>query len=164
MRSGRAGSLPLRAVRILGLDIGAKRIGLALSDPAGEYAFPAGALERTARKADLAALCELAREHEVGQIVLGLPIHMDGRQGPEAEAARSFASDLAARSGLPVELIDERWTSIEAERSLAETGRSKRRVRRREPRGDVDAVAASLILRTWLDRRAATAGPSGPAR
>lgn len=141
-------------MRILGLDLGAKRIGLALSDPAGEYAFPAGALERKAERADLDALDALVREHEVDRIVLGLPIHMDGRQGPEAEAARRFADALAKRTRLPVELIDERWTSIEAERSLAETGRSKRRARRREPRGDVDAVAASLILRTWLERRA----------
>jgi putative Holliday junction resolvase len=139
-------------MRVLGLDLGARRIGLALSDPLGEFAFPEGTLERRSLSSDLLALCELVRERGVGRVVVGLPLHMSGRAGREAEAARRFASRLAEASGLPVDLLDERWTSVEAERALRETGGRGRRAR--GERGRVDAVAATLLLRTYLARRA----------
>jgi putative Holliday junction resolvase len=148
-------------MRILGLDFGAKRIGLALSDPDARFSFPAGALERRGRKHDLAALRELVAEQQVGAIVMGLPIHMDGRSGPEVQAARDFGAALEAATDLRVEWIDERWTSLEAERTLREAGRRARtrrgpkgRKRAKHPKGEVDAIAASIILRTWLERRA----------
>jgi putative Holliday junction resolvase len=80
--------------------------------------------------------------------VVGLPIHMNGREGPEARAARAFAASLGRETGRSVDLLDERWTSREAERALREAGAP-----RSEP-GEVDAVAATLLLRTWLERRA----------
>jgi len=136
-------------VRVLGLDLGRRRIGLALSDAAGVFAFPEGALVRSDARRDLEALCALCEERGVERIVVGLPLHMNGREGNEAAAARRFASALEERSGRPVELLDERWTSVEAERALRATGgRPSRR------RGQVDAVAATLILRTWLARQA----------
>lgn len=167
---------------MLGLDYGARRIGLAVSDPEGEFAFPAGVLERRSRERDLEALATLARERGVQRIVMGLPLHLDGRQGPEAEAVRGFAAALGELTGLPVALLDERWTSREAEHALRATdprsGRRRRERRRsarqgrgpredapaevRDPagRGRVDAAAAAIVLRTWLQReRAAGAAP-----
>jgi len=133
---------------VLGIDYGSRRIGLAVSDPDRIFAFPAGFLERQSRERDLAALRRLAEEREVVQIVVGLPIHMNGREGPEARVARAFAEDLRRETGRSVDLLDERWTSREAERALRDAGR------RRPERGDVDAAAATLILRTWLEREA----------
>jgi putative Holliday junction resolvase len=141
---------------VLGLDFGTRRIGLAVSDRDGRLAFPAGCLESQGTEKDLQALCALVEKREVARIVVGLPIHLDGRAGPEAETARAFARDVAEATGLPVEMLDERWTSLEAERALTEMGRRKRggarRKSRARSRGDVDAVAATILLRTYLER------------
>jgi putative Holliday junction resolvase len=93
------------------------------------------------------------RQRGAGCVVVGLPIHMSGRRGPEAEAALAFAAELARRAGVPVETQDERWTSREAERSLREMGRTSRK----RARGEVDEIAATLLLRAFLERRAAGA-------
>jgi len=135
--------------RFLGVDFGTRRIGLAVSDPSGAIAFPAGTLERRGLRRDLESLCALVKEREVARIVVGLPLHMDGRRGPEAEAAEKFATQLGEATGLPVDLFDERWTTREAERVLAETGR-----RGRKRRQVVDSVAASILLRAYLEQRA----------
>lgn len=135
-------------MRVLGVDLGDKRIGLALSDTEAEFAFPAGVLKSHGRKRDLEALCALIVEREVGRVVVGLPRHMDGRMGPEARAAESFATALAARSGVPVDTLDERWTSRQAERILRDQGRSARHAKQH-----VDEVAAAIILRTYLELR-----------
>jgi putative Holliday junction resolvase len=141
---------------VLGLDFGSRRIGLAVSDPAGVFAFPAGALERTKLPEDLAALGALIAERGVTRIVVGLPLNMSGRGGPQAEAVRAFAGALGAATGLPVDLLDERWTSREAERSLRDAPE-----RRKRDKGSVDSVAATLLLRTYLEReRGAAGGPS----
>ena len=140
-------------MRVLGLDLGSKRIGVALSDPEGAIASPLTTLERKGGVRDLAALTELVRAHEVGEIVVGLPLHMDGRRGPEAEAAKRFARSLAEATGLPVDTLDERWTTVEAERALRESGR-----RGKKRRAVIDAVAASILLRTWLERRSRRTG------
>ncbi len=142
-------------MRILGLDLGTKRIGLAISDSEAAMAFPAGVHKCVGRKQDVAALCALIEEREVERAVVGLPRHMDGRRGPEAEAAEAFAEALRERSGIPVELLDERWTSAEAERILhaqaggARTSGRKKRGERKS--GRVDELAASIILQTYLD-------------
>jgi putative Holliday junction resolvase len=134
------------AVRVLGLDLGRRRIGLAISDPTG-IALPAGTLERRSLPEDLRWLQDYSAEREVTQIVVGLPIHMNGSSGPEAEEARGFARRLEETTRLPVELLDERWTTVEAERALRATGR-----RGRERRRVVDSVAATILLRTYLER------------
>jgi putative Holliday junction resolvase len=141
---------------VLGIDFGSRRIGLAISDPEERIAFPAGTLESRGRKADVAAIRSLAEERGVRRVVVGLPLHMDGRAGSGAEAARAFAEALAQELALPVETLDERWTSREAERTLRETGGSGlgRRARgsRGKKRGATDTLAATLLLRTFLER------------
>ena len=141
--------------RVLALDWGVARIGMAISDEAGSFAFPAGILACRGRENDLDALVDLISERSVRAVVVGLPVHMDGRRGEAAAAAENFANAIAERTGLPVELLDERWTTREAER--ARRGSSRRRGRRREA---VDDAAATLLLRTWLERAAADPDPA----
>jgi len=136
---------------VLGLDLGARRIGLALSDETARIAFPVGHLERSGLEKDLAALRELVRERSVRRVVVGLPRLLSGREGVGAEAARKFAAALAETIALPVDLEDERLTTVEAERALREAPASRRR-RRKEI---VDSMAATLLLRTYLERAVA---------
>lgn len=145
-------------MRVLGLDLGRRRIGLALSDQKGVIALPAGALQRRDLASDLASLRDLAAEREVERIVVGLPIHMNGSRGAEAQAAEAFARDLAEATGLPVDTLDERWTTQEAERALRATGRTGRRARE-----VVDSVAATILLRTYLARLANASARGEPA-
>ena len=139
---------------ILGVDLGSKRIGLAISDATGNIAFPAGFVASRGREQDVAALREVIEERGVARVVVGLPIHLDGKPSPGSEAARRFAAELGEATGLPVELLDERWTTQAAELSLSETkgGRKKRREA-------VDAVAATFLLRTYLERESASQAP-----
>jgi len=139
---------------ILGVDLGEKRIGLAVSDSDASIAFPAGFLVSQGRPKDVAALREMAEERGIVRIVVGLPIHLDGRPSPGSQAARSFADALADATGIPVDLLDERWTSQAAELSLSESkgGRKKRREA-------VDAVAATLLLRTYLEHQFPSQAP-----
>lgn len=136
-------------MRVLGLDLGEKRIGLAVSDEDARIAFPAGVLVRKSERQDFAALRKLVEERGIGRAVVGLPLHMSGRAGPQAEAARAFAVTLAEKAGIPVDTLDERWTSVAAERSLRETGR---RTIERHGKGVVDEVAATLLLGAYLER------------
>lgn len=138
-------------MRVLGVDLGSKRIGLAVSDAEGKLAFPAGVIESRGRKRDLAALRALIRERGIEAAVVGVPLHMSGRKGPEADQAIRFAGELAAASGIPVETLDERWTSVEAERVLRATDAGARAARER--RGAVDEIAAAILLNTFLERR-----------
>ena len=139
---------------VLGLDFGTRRIGLAVSDRDGRIAFPAGCLESQGKEKDLQALCALVEKREITRIVVGLPIHLDGRAGPEADAARAFARDVAEATGLAVEMLDERWTTLEAERALRELGErgGATRAAKRRRRGNVDTVAATILLRSYLER------------
>jgi putative Holliday junction resolvase len=136
--------------RVLGLDLGERRIGLAVSDEEARFAFPAGYHERTGLAKDLEALRVLAAEQGVVRIVVGLPLHMDGREGKGALAARQFAGALGAATSLPVELVDERLTTREAERALQEAPSKTRRGRKHV----IDSMAATLLLRGWLDAHA----------
>jgi putative Holliday junction resolvase len=146
-------------VRVLAIDLGQRRIGLAVSDPDGELALPAGTLVRRDARTDLAELRRTIAERDIERVVVGLPLHMDGRAGREALAAQRFADTLARDTGLPVETFDERWTTREAERALREGGRRGPR-----SRAVVDAVAATLLLRAWLGaRRSREAGGEGGA-
>ena len=136
-------------MRTLALDYGERRIGVAISDPTGLIAQPLETIPAHAGGRDaLERIAELVRSHEVGEIVVGLPIHMNGRSGPEVARARAFGERVRTRAGVSVEYLDERWTSVEAERALDESG-----MRRRDQRGKVDPVAAAILLRTWLELR-----------
>jgi putative Holliday junction resolvase len=155
---------PGPAFPVLALDYGARRIGVAVSDAGGEFAFPAPALLRQGGlERDLAALKRLVEERGIQRIVVGLPIHLDGRAGPEAEAARAFARELAAATGLEVEMLDERWSTREAERALRESEGGAGRRRRARESGAVDSAAAALLLQTWLARAHAAGGGAGAA-
>ncbi|MCX6099867.1 MAG: Holliday junction resolvase RuvX [Candidatus Bipolaricaulota bacterium] len=135
-------------MRVLGIDYGRVRVGLALSDEEGILASPLPALARSRRDVD--DIAWLAQEREVGCIVVGLPLLMNGTDGTMAEEARAFATRIADRTHLPVDLLDERWTSSEAERVMLEGNLS--RERRKELR---DGLAAVLILQAYLARRRA---------
>ncbi|MFP2908187.1 Holliday junction resolvase RuvX [Pyxidicoccus sp. 3LFB2] len=133
-------------MRTMGLDLGTKTIGVAVSDGLGLTAQGVTTVRRTSLKADLAALSALAKEHEVSRVVLGFPLNMDGSEGPRAEASRKFAETLGSALGVPVELWDERLSTVAATRTLLEADVS--RARRREV---IDQVAAQFILQGWLD-------------
>ena len=133
--------------RVLGIDLGERRIGLAISDEDGRFAFPAGFHERRDLAGDLEALRTLAVSRGAVRIVVGLPLLLEGREGTGARAARGFAEALRRATLLPVELVDERLTTREAERALAEAPRKTRRGRKQV----IDAMAATLLLRGWLD-------------
>lgn len=132
--------------RVLAVDPGEKRVGLAVSDPDGVIAQPLTTISATPRATLAARIAEVARAHEAERIVVGLPVRLDGSQGPEAVSARALAADLRRAAGLAVELVDERLSSAQAERALLSGGAS--RARRREVR---DRVAATLILQAYLE-------------
>ena len=135
-------------MRTLALDYGKKRIGVAVTDPTGVIAQPLTTIERSRKKDPLQAIDELVGEYEVGQIVLGLPLHMNGRVGPEAEEARAFGREVESRTGVAVDYLDERWTTLEARNVLSEIGGLDRK-----ERGRVDRVAAAVLLRSYLERQ-----------
>ncbi len=150
-----------RPGRILALDYGRARIGLALADAETALAQPLGTLNRINRNEDMRRLRELLREHGVIQIVVGLPLRLDGTRGDMAEEAARFGQRVHKQFGLPVEMVDERLTSWEAERLLEEQqGRtlhadSSKKRKKESKKPGVDAIAAALILKEYLDRRQA---------
>jgi putative Holliday junction resolvase len=141
-----AARLPLRGA-LMGLDLGTKTIGLAVSDPERRIASPLRTIARTKFKADAAALLADAAGHGVVGFVLGLPLNMDGSEGPRAQATRAFARNLAAFTDLPMALWDERLSTAAVTRTLLDADTSRKR------RGEVvDKLAAAYILQGALDR------------
>ncbi len=132
----------------MGIDLGEKRIGVALSDPAGRLALPFGTVERRNDRHALRRLSEIAAAEGVERLVVGEPRRLDGSRGRAAERAARFACKLAAATGLEVEMVEETLTSVEAERRLREAGVDPRR-----QRGRIDALAAQILLQEALDRR-----------
>jgi putative Holliday junction resolvase len=143
--------------RILGLDVGARRIGVAISDPLGITAQGLETLHRKNKRHDFEHLYRVIREYEVKEIVVGLPLRMSGAEGIQSEKMRAFAEELQKKFRLPVHLWDERLTSAEANRFLRETDLSS------EKRGRaVDRMAAILILQGWMEQRSAAASGFPP--
>jgi len=147
---------------ILAVDYGRARIGLAIADTETQMPQPLSTMERINRNEDMRRLRELVREHGVRQIVVGLPLRMDGTRGEMAEEVERFAQRLRKQIGMPVELMDERLTSWEAERLLEEVqGRfindeklgAGRKQKKLQPKMTVDAVAAAVILKEYLERQ-----------
>lgn len=137
-------------MRVLGVDFGEKRIGVAISDPTGTIATPLPTLRRRAgKRPPLAALEEIAREHGVDHLVVGLPLGLDGEETAWCGEVRRLGEKLALRLGVEVSFVDERFTSVRAERAVRSVGLSKRE---RERKDRVDRAAAQLILQAWLDR------------
>ena len=139
-------------MRVMGLDFGAKTVGVAVSDALGLTAQPVETIIRPGEKklrTTYARIRELIAQYEIETIVVGLPKNMDGSLGERAEKSMAFADELKGKTGLPVELFDERMTTVEAERGLSEAGISKDKHKEH-----VDKLAASLILKGWLDMKA----------
>jgi len=152
---------------ILSIDYGRERMGLAIADANAKVAQPLSTMERINRNEDMRRLRELVREHSVRQIVVGLPLKLDGTRGEMAEEAERFARRVRKQIGVPVDMVDERLTSWEAERLLEETqGRflhvekpgGARKQKRAAERLTVDAVAAAVILKEYLERQGQPAG------
>jgi putative holliday junction resolvase len=141
--------------RILALDLGKKRIGLALSDPLGITAQGLTTLQRTTIREDMAALKELCKERDVTLILMGNPLHMSGDESRQSAYTKEFGERLALYTGIPIRYWDERWTSVEAERVLKESGIS---IEKRAKA--VDRLAAVILLESYLDaQRLATPQP-----
>jgi putative holliday junction resolvase len=135
--------------RIIGFDVGDRRIGLAISDPLGYTAQPLFTLHRTNRRADMKWLARVLRKHAVTEAVVGNPLYMSGDQSPQAAKAQAFAEDLRTEFGLTVHLWDERLTTTQAHRHLDDAGHAA--IGRK---GIIDQVAAVLILQSFLEARA----------
>lgn len=136
--------------RVLALDVGEKRIGVALSDPLQMIARPLTVIQHASRAADLAAVRALVSEHQVVLIVCGYPLSLDGSEGTQAKWVRRFAEELAQGGDAPLELWDESYSTVEAEQVM----QTNRRASPRERRQWVDAVAAAVILQSYLDAHA----------
>lgn len=142
-----------RGVR-LGIDVGRARVGVARSDPDGMLAIPVETVPRDERS--LARIAELAAEYEPLEIVVGLPVNMQGADTPSTVDAREFAAALQARSGVPVRLVDERLSTVSAHAALRSSGRSQK-----NSRSIVDQVAAVVLLQQAIDTEKSTGNPAG---
>jgi putative Holliday junction resolvase len=143
--------------RLLGVDYGTVRVGLAISDPERRLASPLTVYERKGGDADAAYFRALIAEEDVGALVVGLPVHLDGREGRKAVEARAFGTWLSEMTGLPVTFWDERFSTVEAESALWQAGltHKKRRARR-------DRVAAQILLQAYLDAGCPNESAAGP--
>jgi putative Holliday junction resolvase len=130
-------------MRLIALDVGERRIGVAVSDPTGTLATPHSVIQRRSKAKDFAAVARLVAELGAEQVVVGLPLSLNGEVGPQARRVTRYARALAQTLDVPVELYDERYSTVTADELLAESGR-KRRV-------PIDAAAAAVILQDYLE-------------
>jgi len=138
-------------MRSLGLDIGDKRVGVALSDPEGILASPFTIINRTDDRTDVEAIINIVNQQQVKQVIVGLPRSMDGSIGRQAEKVEAFAQKLCSHTEVPVEFRDERLTTVSAKRLMQSVGKKKTRKKARD-----DAIAAALILQSYLDETHST--------
>ncbi|HZD61008.1 MAG TPA: Holliday junction resolvase RuvX [Anaerolineae bacterium] len=134
--------------RILALDVGAKRIGIAVSDPTGSMAQPLMVLDRRKDSSEIGRISELVDEYSVSEVVVGLPLSLAGEMGPQAREVLDYINELKGNLKVPVRTWDERLTTSFAERALVESD-----VRRKQRKQVIDKVAATLILQGYLDYR-----------
>lgn len=137
-------------MRILGLDVGERRVGVAISDPTGTVVRPLQTLVSSSREKDLAAVAALVDEHDVGLVVVGQPLSLDGTEGPQARRIARYALALAEHLSVPVVSWDERFTTVAAKEILSRN-RSRKKRQRARAKGQVDAIAAAVILQSYLD-------------
>lgn len=140
-------------VRVMALDVGEARIGVALSDETGTLASGLATLKAIGPRKDAQAVARLVRQHEAGALVVGVPYRLDGSTGPQAEKVLAFVERLRRAVPVPVDTWDERLTSREADERLAEAG-----VPRRQRKDRIDQAAAALVLQEYLDARASRPG------
>ena len=143
-------------MRIMGLDVGERRIGVAIADEGVRVALPVAVVERRELPADLDAIARLVQEQGAEAVVIGLPISLNGSLGPQAQVVKAFGQELAARLALPIEYWDERLSTVEAQRRLADAGH-----RGSKAKGRRDALAAAIVLQSYLDSQT-RASPSPP--
>jgi putative Holliday junction resolvase len=136
----------VRVTRLLALDIGEKRIGVAISDEARILARPLTTIVRASKREDFETIAKLIASHAVEHLIVGLPRTLRGEEGPQAERVRRYVDALSAAIDTPIIFRDERYTSVEAEQRLAALSRRKR------TKGDVDAAAAAIILQGYLNQ------------
>lgn len=134
--------------RVLAIDLGKARVGVAVSDELGAFAHPRPSLDGQNKKALLERLVALVKDDDIGKVLVGLPVGMGGEHGPAARAAHAFAVELANAAGVEVELVDERLSTVDALRQLRASGKDARKAKSK-----VDGVAAALLLQAWLDAR-----------
>jgi putative Holliday junction resolvase len=145
---------------VVGVDLGSRRIGVAVSDAGGRLASPVEVLERSGDdEHDRRALARLVSELEAERVVVGLPLSLDGSMGPAAVAAQAEAEALGAHLDVPVETYDERFTTVTAEQLLRQQNKTAR-----QRRGAIDMAAAAVMLQAWLDGRTAREGATTDAR
>jgi len=133
-------------MRVLGLDIGDRRIGVAMSDPIGILASPLTQINRTGTEVAIEAILKIIRQYEVERIIAGLPYSIDGSKGPQVQKVESFLKKLSKRLDIPIETWDESYTTMAAESKMIEGG-----VRKDRRKKQIDAAAAAIILQEYLD-------------
>jgi putative Holliday junction resolvase len=146
-----------RPSRLLGVDYGSVRIGLAVSDPDRKFAFPLTTYERGGPEKDAAYFRTLVVAEEIGGLVVGLPVHLDGREGEKAVEARAFGRWLAETTGLSVAFFDERFSTVQAESALWQAGLTHKKRKQRR-----DRVAAQIFLQAYLDAGCPGDSMTGP--
>lgn len=146
-------------MRYLSVDVGDRHIGIAISDPTGTIARPLETLEHASTQEDFAAIASLVDEYDVGVVVVGRPFSLDGTVGPQARRIDRYTEGLAAHLEVPVVQWDERF-STEAAREILLKTRNERGRRRARASGEIDAIAAAVILQSYLDNRADSGPPS----
>jgi putative Holliday junction resolvase len=134
--------------RVLALDVGGKRIGVALSDPAGSFAMPLLTLQAAPQARALARIVELVAEYAVDDVVVGLPLTLSGEVGPQAKVVQTFAAELETALGRPVRLFDERLTTTVAEQMMRDMG-----IKPEKRKARIDEIAAMIILQDYLDHQ-----------
>lgn len=137
-----------RPLRVAAIDLGKARVGLAVTDELGMMAHVRPNLDGKSRKPLLAALVALAKDEGIERFLVGLPLDMSGTEGPAADRALAFAHELANATGIEVEMVDERLSTVEASRRLSDSGHSARAQKSR-----IDGASAAVILQAWLDAR-----------
>jgi putative Holliday junction resolvase len=140
-------------MKLLGLDVGEKRIGVAISDPSGVLAFPLTIIQCQDEGRDMDEVARLVAENRAGVVVVGLPRSLSGETGPQAEKVLTFVATLKERVAVPVYTYDERLSTVAAQRQTQEAGRGGRRKGKRPVRKHLDADAAAIILQGYLDRQ-----------
>lgn len=137
-------------MRILALDVGERRVGIAISDPTGTVARPVQTLARGSREEDFAAITTLVAKHDIRLVVVGQPLSLNGMEGPQARRVARYADALATHLPVPIVPWDERFTTVAADEIIRQTRKGKKK-RRAHAKSEVDAVAAAVILQSYLD-------------
>jgi len=140
-------------LRIMALDVGDSRIGVALSDPLEMLASPLTIIKRLNEASDVRSIVNLVNENKAGRLIVGLPLSLSGEAGMQAQKVKDFAEKLTSVFSIPLEMVDERFSTVTAREYMRETGKKKDRFKKKD-----DAIAAAVILQSYLDEASARLG------